>query len=167
VILNATENPIVDNVVSTNTTDCSANDGTITITASSGTGSFEYSIDNGSTWQSSNSFTGLAVGNYTILVRNDNGTCPVSYTSNPAIINAPASPSISNVVSTDVTDCTLSDGSITITATGGTGSFEYSIDSGTTWQTSNIFSNLIAGNYNLVVRNNDNTCPVFYGSNPL
>mgnify|MGYP000388758685 CR=1 FL=1 len=50
-------------------------EGSITITASGGSGMFEYSINNGTNWQSSNSFTNLQYGNYIILVRNSDGSC--------------------------------------------------------------------------------------------
>jgi len=54
---------------------CTAN-GTITITASGGgAAAKEYSIDNGATYQASNTFTNLAPGNYTARVRNVGSTC--------------------------------------------------------------------------------------------
>ena len=56
---------------------CGINNGTITITAANGTGSYEYQLNSG-TWQSNNTFTGLSVGSYSINVRNDDGTCTIS-----------------------------------------------------------------------------------------
>jgi hypothetical protein len=44
-------------------------DGTITVTASGGTGPYQYSINNGSTWQANPLFTGLAPGPYKIRVK--------------------------------------------------------------------------------------------------
>jgi hypothetical protein len=47
---------------------------------------------------------------------------------------------------------------------------EYSVNNGTTWQTSNTFNNLAAGNYNVLARSaptNTNTCSVSLGSNPV
>jgi len=40
-----------------------------------GNGNYEYSIDDGSTWQTSGSFTNLAPSIYKILVRNTDGSC--------------------------------------------------------------------------------------------
>ncbi|HRF23614.1 MAG TPA: hypothetical protein PLR98_05610, partial [Chitinophagaceae bacterium] len=48
-------------------------------------------------------------------------------------------------------NCTTN-GSITVTATGTGAPFEYSIDGGTTWQPSNVFSNLLPGTYNVKAR---------------
>jgi hypothetical protein len=47
---------------------------------------------------------------------------------------------------------------------------EYSVNNGTTWQTSNTFSNLATGTYNVLARSaptNTNTCSVSLGSNPI
>ena len=73
---------------------CNTNDGSITITATGGSGSLEYSIMGGAagTWQASNSFTGLAGGTYQIRVRNANGLCVVTYPD--VILTAPVAPSI-------------------------------------------------------------------------
>jgi hypothetical protein len=54
------------------------NNGTITVSASGGSGSYEYSINNGSSWQNSNVFSGLAAGNYTIQTRARGGCTTVS-----------------------------------------------------------------------------------------
>ena len=36
-----------------------------------------YSIDNGLTWQNSNIFEGLSIGNYQILIQYENETCQI------------------------------------------------------------------------------------------
>ena len=53
-------------IASTNESDCAAGDGSITITA---TGNAEYSIDGGSSYQASNTFTGLSAGSYNVVIR--------------------------------------------------------------------------------------------------
>ena len=70
------------------------NNGVITVNATGGSGSYQYSINNGSTWQTSNTFSGLLSGSYTILVQ-DPGSChvPISQTTTvdqptPIIANA-------------------------------------------------------------------------------
>ncbi|MES2332153.1 MAG: LamG-like jellyroll fold domain-containing protein [Bacteroidota bacterium] len=62
------------------------------------------------------------------------------------------------IVSTEHTNaaCYGSNGTITITATGGTPAFQYSADGGTTYQSSNTF-NLPAGTYTMVVKDVNGT----------
>lgn len=68
-------------VLTATTVDATAGsaNGTITAIASGGTGNYTYSIDNGSTWQSSNVFSGLSAGTYIVYVSDSNG-CTVWYT---------------------------------------------------------------------------------------
>ncbi|MDX5479579.1 MAG: SprB repeat-containing protein, partial [Cyclobacteriaceae bacterium] len=60
--------PITATVTKTDEICFNASDGTITVSASGADGSFEYSLNNGA-YSSSNTFSGLAPGNYTVFVR--------------------------------------------------------------------------------------------------
>ena len=152
--------PVITNVAPLDPSNCGINDGSIVVTATGA--SLEYSIDGGTNWQPSGNFTNLGAGTYNIVTRNADGSCNTPYTSNPVILNAPNSPSITNVVETQPTNCGVDDGTITITAIGGSGSYEYSIDSGSTtsWQASSTFDNLDGGTYYIFVRNANGTCLV-------
>ena len=62
--------------------------GTIVVNAT-GPGTLEYNL-NGGTWQTSNTFTGLAAGNYNINVRiQSSPACVATWSGNPIIINPP------------------------------------------------------------------------------
>ncbi len=63
------------------------NDGTISVTANGS--NLQYSINNGATWQVSNTFAGLVAGSYTVKVKDNTSTCEVAYTSNPVVLTAP------------------------------------------------------------------------------
>ncbi len=124
--------------------------GSITATAAGATG-FTYSLNSGA-FQSSGAFTGLAAGNYTVTAKSANGclgTTQVTLSAtNPCA-------GVTVVVTATSVNPTLntSDGSITATATGGTG-FTFSKD-GTTFQASGTFSNLAAGNYTISAKNSN------------
>ncbi|MCX2742378.1 gliding motility-associated C-terminal domain-containing protein [Mangrovivirga sp. M17] len=141
----------IDAVSSTDETCNGASDGTITIDAvSGGAGApYEYSIDGGATFQTSNSFSGLAAGTYDVIAR-DGNNCESAV--NQVTINAAPSVIIDNVDVTNITCNGNSDGELVITASGGNGAFEYSIDGGATFQASNTYTGLVAGTYDIVVR---------------
>ena len=65
-------------VVKADVTCSGANDGTITITANGGSAPYQYSINGGSSFVSTNSFTGLAAGNYNVVVKSATGCNSVS-----------------------------------------------------------------------------------------
>lgn len=66
---------------------CTTN-GSITITAAGGgSATKEYSINNGTSYQSANTFTGLAPGSYNLRVRNVGSTCASSATAVSIVLN--------------------------------------------------------------------------------
>jgi len=67
--------PHIVEVVSEDPGACQAADGSLLIEAEGGTGSLEFSIDGGQTWQSDNFFPGLGAASYPVAVRNDDGSC--------------------------------------------------------------------------------------------
>ncbi len=142
----ATINSLGGPTINISSTDesCIGNDGTITITATGGQSPYQYSIDNGVTFQASGSFTGLPAGTYDIVVEDGNGCQAVG----TATINTTAGPTIGSVNATDASCFGSCDGTITINATGAT---QYSIDNGVTFQGSNVFTGLCAGTYSIVV----------------
>ena len=145
--ITVTDPPTISNVATTDPT-CAANIGSIVITASGGTGALSYSIDNGVTYQASNTFTGLGAATYAIVVEDAAG-CTANTT---ATLSLPASPTVSNVSTTSPSCFGGSDGTLTITAAGGDGGpYTYSVDNGVTFQASNSFSGLTATTYNVVV----------------
>jgi gliding motility-associated-like protein len=60
---------------------CGASDGEFVFTPSGGLAPYTYSIDNGTTTQGTGTFSGLAAGNYTIVIEDDNG-CQVTGSEN-------------------------------------------------------------------------------------
>ena len=140
--------PSFGSISSTNVTCNGGNDGSITVNSvSGGSGTIEYSLT-GANWQTSNKFTGLSAGNYNIQVRDANKCISQSQT---IIIRQPAAISLSKTVA-NVRCNGESDGSAVILASGGAGTLAYSINGGLSWQSSNVFNNLNAGEYMVMVR---------------
>jgi gliding motility-associated-like protein len=123
---------------------CGTSNGSITgITASGGSGSLSYSWDSG---QTTADITGLSAGSYTLTVTD--GSC--TSTDGPYVISNTTGViiDISAMVIVDE-NCNNAAGSITgITASGGTGTLNYSWNSG---QTTADISSLSSGSYTLTV----------------
>jgi len=137
--------PVINNIVLTNSTCYGSNNGSITINASGGVGVIQYSINNGTTFFATNFFNNLPDANYKVVVKDANG-CISSTNVN---ITEPAPISLSaDLVHTQ---CGLSNGTININLTNGIAPFQYSIDNGATFFPTDLFQNLGAGNYTVVI----------------
>ncbi len=143
---------VITNVVKDDISCNGSNDGTITISASGGTGQLQYSINSGSTFQNSNQFTGLGAACYSIVVI-DASNCVTVYQSNPVCIIEPLPVSIAVTAQTDASCSGVNDGTITVQATGGSGGFLYSLN-GSAFQPGGLFGNLSAGNYTILAQDN-------------
>ena len=125
-------------------------DGKITVSASGGTETLSYSIDGG-LYGASNVFTNLAAGSHSLSVKDANGCtfAPASVT-----ITAPSTVTVSEQTSSHINVLCYggNNGSITVTATGGTAGYTYSNDNGANYQSSNVFNTLTAGTYSIKVK---------------
>lgn len=121
-------------------------DGFIIIELVGGSPPYQYSLD-GTNYQAENSFNNLVAGSYTVRIKDENGVVV-----NVDIeINEPALPTIT---------VNFESSQITIVNSDNTGSYQYSIDGGISFQSSNVFSNLTGLNFPIVVLN-ENGCEVY------
>ena len=128
--------------------DCYNPTGTIEVTSpAAGTG-YAYSVNGGTTYFATRTFTGLDPGNYSVKIKDIATGCEsveTLLTINP-IPPAPAAPTVSVIQPT----CLVPSGTITVTAPLGA-AFEYSIN-GTDYQAGPVFANLTPGNYSVTVK---------------
>jgi subtilisin-like proprotein convertase family protein len=117
----------------------------ITLSGSGGTGALLYSINNGIA-QSSPIFTNLANGTYTCQVRDVNG-CSATAQATVSVNNLVASATVQS----QITCAGLNNGSIVVNVTGGNQPYIYTLSNGVV-QSIGTFTNLVAGNYTISVR---------------
>lgn len=123
--------------------ECSPPTGTITATVSGGRSPYQYELEAVET-NETGVFTGLSAGNYRVIVTDANECTATTQVSVASL----SGPSLS-AVATD-SGCETSEGTITVTASGGTGALSYQIGDGTP-QSSNVFNGLSAGSYEVRV----------------
>ncbi len=138
----------VTNVVSTTPTCTPGCDATMTITASGGTTPYT-SYNNGITTQAGAIFTSQCAGNFTVTVTDANG-CTAQSTHT---ISTPGAPSFNPIVKTNVSCNGGTNGSFTLTTTGGTGTITQVMTSPAvnpgTFTPPGTYTNLPAGSYTI------------------
>jgi alpha-tubulin suppressor-like RCC1 family protein/Leucine-rich repeat (LRR) protein len=128
----------------TNVRCAGSNEGSASITSvSGGTAPYTYLWSNGKT---TSSITELIAGDYSCTIKDASS---LSITKNIAVTQPLALFSTVTVVNTN---CNNNNGSIEIIANGGTKPYQYSISELGGFQDSNIFNNLSAGNYSVMVK---------------
>ncbi|MBK7586871.1 MAG: SprB repeat-containing protein [Bacteroidetes bacterium] len=135
--------PTITAVVTTDV-DCNGgNNGSITVTATGGLGALNYNLQPVNQNNATGIFTNLAAGVYTMTVADANG-CTISST---ATIIEPTILSWTTTATTDVNCNGGNDGTLTATATGGTGMINYNLQPTNQTNNTGLFTNLTAGTY--------------------
>ena len=134
-------------VVNTTNAACGASTGTITLGATTGgLAPYSYSV-NASPFTAITSYTALAAGTYTVIVKDANG-CTFSTT---AIVSPTFGPTAVVVTNANAT-CGLSNGTITLGAvSGGTAPFTYSVNASAFTGTT-AYAGFAAGTYTVIVK---------------
>ncbi len=134
------------------------NDGWFTITATGGSGDYDYSLDNGATWTNvaqinTYTFSTLFKGTYLAKVRDFNEPSCVSSTLQVDVDQA-AKVQAAVVSITNTTCFNTSDGVVTVTANGGSGNYDYYCIETMSWDDDGIF-NLPKGTYTFIAQDED------------
>lgn len=118
---------------------CGRNNGRIVATGSSGDPVYQYSLD-GINFQTSYTFDGIKAGVYTVTIKD-----ALSSTSTTTVtVGDVSGPAITKTTST-AASCNSADGTVTITASGGTTPLEYSL-TGLRSQADAVFTAVASGN---------------------
>ncbi len=164
----------IPSVITNNTCNGGIN-GSIYVKVDGGSGDYQFRLEDSGTglgiinWSNSVSatmddftFTGLAEGDYDVIVRDLNNTNCVFTVGSYSLVDPPSLNLIKNFV--DDVDCFSSaNGSITVTASGGSGTYQFKVD-GTVYNTGDngagyTATGLSAGNHTIYVRDSkDITC---------
>jgi len=149
--INGSPKPEIESLDISDSQSCSFSDGSLFVNIDI-LGDYEYSIDNGLTWQNDPQFSNLDAGSYEISVRvSGDNNCLITQAFD---IQGAAYPILDDLTTTNITNCNAGDGSISALASGNNLSF--SIDNGITWQANPTFENLNAGDYNILIRSDEN-----------
>lgn len=138
-----TNPPAITGSITAGTILCNSGTTTLTTVANGGAGSFQYSL-NGGAYQAGNTFT-VGAGTYMITIQDANNC---TLTTNPLTITEPSA--ITGSISAGTISCAGNKATLTVTASGGTGSFQYSLN-GSTFQNSNIF-NVASGTHTVTIK---------------
>jgi len=125
---------------------CDNQNGSITVTASGGTPAYTYSFDGGLTFSSSSNSGPVFPGNYTVVVKDGNGCLATKV----VLVNDIVGPQTLTAVVTDAS-CGFGNGTVELTATGGTPPYQYSKDD-ITYLGSNLLTGFGAGTFTVWVR---------------
>ncbi|MBC8475599.1 MAG: SprB repeat-containing protein, partial [Bacteroidetes bacterium] len=156
---NFTITPAINYTATVSNSNCGATDGSILINASGGTGTLQYSVNAGITFQGSNSFINLGLGAYNVVIEDANG-CQTLGIEN---VLSNGGPSIVTININQPTCFGTNDGSIVIAANGG--GLTYSIDGGANYATTSpetlgFFQNIAPGSYSVYIKDSSG-CETF------
>lgn len=132
---------ITVDVISTDVNCVDGQDGTATVTATGGTGSYLYSWSNG---ENGAIQTDLAAGMYTVTVSDENDCLSIGNVE----ISAPASPVAAGIIVTTQSNCGNADGTLSAFVDGGTPDYTYQWSDGST---NEVLTNIAAGTYSVTV----------------
>jgi gliding motility-associated-like protein len=147
-VLDGVDSLQITNLTSVTTT-CGLDNGTIDFDIDGGTPNFQYSIDNGTTFSAASNFLNLAPGVYPIYVEDQNGC----FDTESIEIFPSTNPNIDNFNST-LEFCSLSDGGITSSTSLGITPYSFVLYQGPTlvsFNSTGNFTGLQSGDYSLLV----------------
>lgn len=143
------EKPVLVLVSSTNTS-CGQTIGSLTVNATGGNGDVSYSIDGGTTFQTSGDFTGLAANSYTLTVKDDNDC------TDELDVVIGNNDGVNFTLNKVDAGCGTSNGVVRVLANGGSKPYQFKLGASGTYQTDSVFPGLASGSYDVFVKDATN-----------
>lgn len=142
----------------TEPTGCAGNDGQIIAVGAGGSEPYQYKIGSGA-YQASATFSNLGAGTYLVTIKDSKGCEKVS--SNVIVENGGSDllASVKEEDNIDDTDCLGGNGELTVTVAGGTGPYQFKLNSGA-FGGDATFSGLQGGTYSITVKDAENCTSV-------
>ncbi|MFM7079657.1 MAG: PKD domain-containing protein, partial [Bacteroidota bacterium] len=125
---------------------CSGSNGVVSLVGAGGTTPYQFSNNNGNSFQTSGVFSNLVSGTYPIMITDANG-CSSSLT---ATVTDSPGPLVLSVSSSNATCNGYIDGTVSVSIAGGTAPLGFQVNNGPT-QFSPNFNSLPAGSYSILV----------------
>jgi gliding motility-associated-like protein len=144
--INNNGNYFITSIITTQPNCYNGSNGTATINVTGGLAPYQYSINTGP-FSTTNLFTGLTAGTYTLHSIDNSGCSKDSI----IFIGQPVQVGISNIIKTMPLCFGASNGNIVITGNGGTAPYTYALNTGL-YTPLSTFSNLTTGTYTLHVK---------------
>ena len=138
--------PEITITASTNPTTCDSNDGKIVVAGTAGEEPYQFRINDGA-YQAAGTFEGLGGGIYTLTIKDAKG-CETS-TENTLTV-ADSGLTATHETTSD-TECFSDNGTLSVTAAGKNGPFQYQLGSGA-FSTTSSFTGLKSGSYTVTVK---------------
>jgi hypothetical protein len=138
------ENPVLIELISVDDSDCTLKDGRVVVNATGGTGNYKFRIGDGEE-QTDPVFEGVAAGTYEISV-SDVNNCSATIEAVVKNLNG-----VNITFTTTDAGCNNPKGTMMVTATNGIPPYNFRLSDGD-FTASNTFSDLLPGNYSVVVK---------------
>jgi gliding motility-associated-like protein len=126
---------------------CAYNNGSFVVTATGGTPPYSYVSNAARESNSTGIFGELAAGTYDLTVRDIKG----KKTTTSVVLTSPGTFPYFTFAVVNASGCNSNNGQVTLTPAGGTPPYQYSINDGVSFQSSNVFSNLAPGSYPILI----------------
>ena len=144
--------PVFSNPSIISTSCFGGNNGSISQTATGGTGAITYNLQPSNQTNATGVFTGLSGITYTVTATDGNG-CSIT---TQILVTQPSQLTFNNPTKINVSCNGGNNGSITQTAIGGTGLITYNIQPNNQTNTTGVFNNLVANNYTITATDVNN-----------